>query len=79
MKYTVLTEINDGTICATKAKITCFISNSLVDKEGRKLQTKPGDVLPQSVTNGVDYFWGYSWSEWTKLNYQFQRLRKSSK
>ena len=75
MKYKVIAEILDGTICANKSTITCFISNTMHSKEGHKIDPQIGEILPKITTDNAEYYWSYSRKEWDKMNEAFQKLK----
>lgn len=75
MKYKVIAEILDGTICASNSRITCFISNTMHDKEGHKIDPQIGEILPKITTDDAEYYWSYSRKEWDKMNEAFQKLK----
>lgn len=76
MKYKIIAEILDGTICATKSNITCFVSNSLHDQNGDRIDPQIGEILPKKSTDQAETFWSYSKKEWEKLNKGFVKIQK---
>ena len=81
MKYKVIAEILDGTVCANSSRITCFVSNSLqarVDDNPNGsvgFKIKIGDILPKNSTDWAEHYWSYSRKEWDKMNEAFQKLK----
>lgn len=82
MKYKVIAEILDGTVCATKGTITCFISNTLSDKEDNRIDPQMGEVLPTYITDKAEFYWSYSRKEWENMNKKFNErktIRKATR
>lgn len=75
MKYTVIAEIADGIICATKNEITCVISNSLRDDEDVGVSPNIGDVLHLKMVKRAEHYWSYSRKEWAKLDEAFTKIQ----
>lgn len=75
MKYKVIAEILDGTICASKSTITCFISKTMHNEEGHRIDPQIGEILPKITTDKAEYYWSYSRKEWDKMNEAFQKLK----
>ena len=75
MKYKVIANILDGTICASNSRIICFISNTMYDKEGNIIDPQIGEILPKITTDKAEHYWSYSRKEWDKMNEAFQKLK----
>lgn len=76
MKYTVIANIIDGVIAASKNHIVCFDESTLSDENGDSLYFSEegiyiGQILTEKMHRDADAYWRYSKKDWDLMNQKF--------